>query len=286
MRVLLAVDGSEPSLAAARALAHLSPPEEVVVLHAIDSPALYFLSGPEVVLGDTTRLQREIEARGRDLLEHAVALLPPGSGPVARRLASGSAAAAILETAERESIDLIVVGARGMGRLQEMVVGSVSHRVLHHAPCPVWVVHGPVPSLRRVLLPLGGEEDAEAALRFFAKRPFPVSVEIHVLTVVPLSDPLWPLETVKRDALVERQIEEAGSFGRDVAHRLVEMGYRAEAATGLGWPAETILQESVIRLADLVVMGSHSKRGVKRLLLGSVSHAVLHHAKTSVLLFH
>jgi nucleotide-binding universal stress UspA family protein len=286
MRILLAVDGSDPSLDAARALANLAPAEAIVLLHAIETPSMYFLSGPEVVLGDTTILQREIEARGRDLLGRVAALLPATAGPVTRRLVAGSPAAAILEAAEREPADLIVLGARGLGRFKEMVVGSVSHRVLHHSPCPVWVVHGPVPSLRRVLLPVGGEEDAEAALRFFGKRPFPDSVEVHVLSVVPLSDPLWPLEAVRREALVQQQIEAAGCFVRETSRRLEEVGYRTVGATGLGWPAETILQEAVSRQADLVVMGSHSRKGVKRLLLGSVSHAVLHHAKTSVLLFH
>ena len=201
-------------------------------------------------------------------------------------VASGELIAAINDRAAASHADLVVLGARGLGRFKEMVVGSVSHRVLHHSPCPVWIVHGPVPSLARVLLPLGGEEDAEPALRFFAKRPFPDSVEMHVLSVVPLSDPLWPLEAVKREALVQQQIEAAGRFAQATARRLGELGYRAVGATGLGWPAETILQEAVGRRADLVVMGSHSRKGVKRLLLGSVSHAVLHHAKTSVLLFH
>lgn len=286
MRVLLAVDGSDPSLDAARAVSHLAPAEEIVLLHALAPPATYFLTGPEVVLGDTTALEHEIAARGRELLERVAALVPPAAGPVTRRLAVGTPAATILEAADRDRSDLVVLGARGLGRFKEMVVGSVSHRVLHHSPCPVWIVHGPVPSLARVLLPLGGEEDAEPALRFFGKRPFPDSVELHVLSVVPLSDPLWPLEAVKREALVQQQIEAAGRFAQATARRLGELGYRAVGATGLGWPAETILQEAVSRRADLVVMGSHSRKGVKRLLLGSVSHAVLHHAKTSVLLFH
>jgi nucleotide-binding universal stress UspA family protein len=286
MRVLVAVDGSDPSLEAARAVSHLAPAEEIVLLHVLPSAAAYFLSGTEVVLGDPSALERELAARGHDLLERAAALVPPAAGPVTRRLAGGTAAAAILEAADRERADLVILGARGLGRFKEMVVGSVSHRVLHHAPCPVWVVHGPVPKLARVLLPLGGEEDSEPALRFFGKRPFPASVEVHVLTVVPISDPIWPLEAVKRETLVQQQIEAAGRFVQATVRRLEEVGYRAVGATGLGWPAETILQEAVGRRADLVVMGSHSRKGVKRLLLGSVSHAVLHHAKTSVLLFH
>lgn len=286
MRVLLAVDGSDPSAEAARALSQLSPLDEIVLLHAVEPPSLYFLSGPEVVLGDTSAMKREIEARGRALLDRYAALLPPTAAAVTPRLESGSAAAAILDVAEREQVDLIALGARGMGRLQEMVVGSVSHRVLYHSPCPVWVVHGPVPRLRRVLLPLAGEEDVGGALRFFGKRPFPAPVEVRVLTVVPLSDPLWPLDTVKREAAVQQQIENAGRFVRGVAGSLTEAGCQATGETSLGWPAEAILQEASGQQADLIVMGSHSRQGIRRLLLGSVSHAVLHHARTSVIFFH
>jgi nucleotide-binding universal stress UspA family protein len=286
MRVLLAVDGSNPSLEAARALAHLSPLQEVVLVHAIEPASLYFVSGPEVVLGDTKLLQSELEARGREVLERAAALVPRTAGAVSQRLETGSSADAILEVAERERVDLIVIGGRGLGRIRELVVGSVSHRVLHHAPCPVWVVHDVVPAVRRALLPLAGEHDAEAALRLLAQRPFPAEVEFRLLSVVPLTDPLWPFDAVKRDAWVEQQIGLAGRFLAEVQRRLAALGYRAEGGATLGWPAEAILQEAAAHETDLIVMGSHARGGVRRLLLGSVSHAILHRAKPSVLLFH
>lgn len=50
-------------------------------------------------------------------------------------------AEAIIATAEQENADLIVVGNRGMSGLQRLVLGSVSNKVSHHAPCSVLIVH-------------------------------------------------------------------------------------------------------------------------------------------------
>jgi len=48
----------------------------------------------------------------------------------------------IVEAASKPDVDLVVVGARGLGPLGRLVLGSVSDRVVHHAPCPVLVVKG------------------------------------------------------------------------------------------------------------------------------------------------
>ncbi|MGZ4103622.1 MAG: universal stress protein [Actinomycetota bacterium] len=55
----------------------------------------------------------------------------------------GAPATVIAETAQREQADMIVAGARGRGSVTELVLGSVSHRLVHHSPCPVVVVHPP-----------------------------------------------------------------------------------------------------------------------------------------------
>ncbi len=53
----------------------------------------------------------------------------------------GPASQAILRVAQVHKADLIVIGSRGLGDWQAMVLGSVSHKVVHHAPCPVLIVH-------------------------------------------------------------------------------------------------------------------------------------------------
>lgn len=58
--------------------------------------------------------------------------------PVIRTMASGGAAAAILDAAE--NADLVVVGSRGLGGFASLALGSVSYQIVHHAKCPVIVV--------------------------------------------------------------------------------------------------------------------------------------------------
>ena len=58
--------------------------------------------------------------------------------PIEREAAAGGAASAIIDAAKDAT--LVVVGSRGLSRARELVFGSVSHQVVHHAPCPVVVI--------------------------------------------------------------------------------------------------------------------------------------------------
>lgn len=63
------------------------------------------------------------------------------TAPVEQELVPGEPAAAILEHASETDSPMIVIGSRGLNRVTELLLGSVSQRVLHHAKCPVIVVH-------------------------------------------------------------------------------------------------------------------------------------------------
>ena len=79
-----------------------------------------------------------------DVLARAEASLAAQVGRVERSIVLGQPAAAIVETAEERGTDLVVVGARGLGLLGRLFLGSVSDRVAHQAPCPVLVVKAKV----------------------------------------------------------------------------------------------------------------------------------------------
>lgn len=64
-----------------------------------------------------------------------------GARNVIVRTCVGDCADEILDVAEAESADMIVMGRRGLGRVRETLLGSVSQKVLHHAPCTVVIVH-------------------------------------------------------------------------------------------------------------------------------------------------
>jgi nucleotide-binding universal stress UspA family protein len=118
-RVLLALDGSAPSEAAARAVARWAPAATVT--------AVTVRSGEP---GPTREaVERLLEQAGFAAGRREVAVL------------EGDAAAAILDLCEARPVDLVAVGRRGLSRLHELLLGSVSSRLIERAPCPVLVAH-------------------------------------------------------------------------------------------------------------------------------------------------
>lgn len=285
MRALLAVDGSDQSYEAARALAQLSQAEQLILLHVLDVPTpMYPTVMPEVARDLYVTVERGMREDGERLLKRISSILPSNTGPVSKRLEIGKPTDLILTIAANERVDLIVVGSRGIGSVRELTLGSVSHQVVTHAPCPTLVVGTPMRAIRKMMLAVEGPEEADAALRFFAKRPLREPGEATVLTVIPYADPAWPVGAMIPESLRKEMQAHAGRFVDDVASRLSAVGFRATGTVMLGAPASEVLKEAVKSQVDLIVMSSR-RRGVSRLVLGSVSHTVLHRAPCPVLIF-
>jgi nucleotide-binding universal stress UspA family protein len=284
MHVLLAVDGSDYSYEATRALAHFQRADRLTILHAMDVPTpMYPTVVPEVAREIYQTVERSMREEGESLLNRMASLLPLNVGPVTKRLEIGKPADLILAEAGKQ-VDLIVMGARGVGKVHELLLGSVSHQVIAHAPCPVLVVPAPMRAPRQALLAIEGPDDAEMAVRFLDRKPFKDSCEIRVLTVVPYAHPAWPVRAVIPESYQRDLRAQASAFVEGVAAQLTASGYRAGTEVILGVTATEILQEAARLNVELVLIGSRRK-GVGRLVLGSVSHAVLHKATCPVLVF-
>lgn len=142
-RIVVGVDGSEHAAAALRFAVEEARLRDatLVVVHAWTYVPLapiqtaYDMIPPTFVADD---LEREEEA-ARGVLDDALAGLPVDLS-VEKRVVAGNPADAILDEAKDAS--LVVVGSRGRGRLTSAFLGSVSSRVIEHAPCPVVVVRG------------------------------------------------------------------------------------------------------------------------------------------------
>ncbi len=284
MKILLAVDGSDQSYEAARALAHLAPADQLIVLHAVNVPEpAYPMMMPEVSQELYTTVERAMKEDGQRLLDRTVSVLPFKTGVAAKRMELGHPADVILATAEAEKVGLIVLGARGLGGVQELLLGSVSHRIVTSAPCPTLVVNRHMPALKQVLLAVEGERDADTASTFLAAKPFKDRVNVTVLTILPFAQPLWPVGISDSEALKEKAIAASRDFVEGVAARLTKLGYQASGAVTLGDPGHAILGWAGTTKPDLILMGSRGRKGATRFLLGSASHTVLHRAPCPVL---
>ena len=285
MRTLLAVDGSDNSYAAVHALKYFARAEQLILLHTLDvSRPAYPMMPPEVAGEHNTTLEQSVREDGERLLARVQSLLPMHAGPSTKQLRIGSAAEVIVWMAKEQKADLIVMGARGLGPIKERVFGSVSHRILTLAPCATLIVNGPVKAMKQILLPLQGLSDAEAAVRFLQLKPFHDAVEVTLLTVLPSTGSPRPGD-VAAVAATEK-LEEQAAFIDGVAERLRAIGYQAHGVAVVGTPSTMILQQATTLRSDLILMGTRGRQGIARLVLGSVSHDVLHQMPCPVLAFH
>ena len=88
----------------------------------------------------TFELIDELRSKGKELLERCKKQALQSNVQVAILLEQGDYSHEIIEVAKRKDCDLIIMGSRGMSPIKELMLGSVSLKVMHHASCPVLVV--------------------------------------------------------------------------------------------------------------------------------------------------
>lgn len=273
--ISVGIDGSE---SAVRALAWAVEEAQlrgadVKAIQAWSFPALAALPVPGP---SWSEYQQSAEAS----LARAVEQVDPGDVAVTREIVQGRPGPALLEAAEGSS--LLVVGARGLGGFQGLLLGSVSRDVLHHAAMPVAVVRGEAgrsaPGGSTVVIGVDGSDDGHRALdagleeaRLRGGR----CVVVHAwdLGVVAASPVIADTAEVLERAARELIDEEAG--------RIAGRGVPVSRSLVYGSPAKALLDAS--EHADLVVVGSRGLGGVAARLLGSVSSACAAHAACPVL---
>ncbi len=139
-KVLVPIDGSSHSDRAEKTALELAQlmGAEVCLIHVIVPPQYTAFYG-ETPIPVSQDLMDELEHRGKTLLdEHAAKY----SGvKVSTELFVGHPAETICQRAKEGGCDLIVIGSRGLGAIKGYLLGSVSDRVSHHAPCTVLIAH-------------------------------------------------------------------------------------------------------------------------------------------------
>jgi nucleotide-binding universal stress UspA family protein len=286
MKTLLAVDGSDNSYEAVHVLKYLARAEQLTLIHVLNvSKSVQPMMATRGDMEEFTAREQNMRKDGELLLERVQSLLPIHAGPSTKHLRSGSPAEVIVSMAGEQKADLIVMGARGLSPMKEWLLGSVSHRILTLASCATLIVQGPVKAMKQILLPLQGSYDAEAAIRFLQLKPFHDAVEVTLLTVLPSTDQPSPAGSAAAAAAAE-MLEKQTDYIKGVAERLRAIGYLAHGVAVAGAPPAMILQEATTRRSDLILMGTRGRQGIARLVLGSVSHEVLHKMPCPVLAFH
>jgi universal stress protein E len=217
--------------------------------------------------------------RIRARLENAAHTLPGGESAVCHAV-SGPPAPAILEVAEKEGADLVVVGAAGAGRLGGSFLGTTAQRVLRGAAVPVLVVRRPLHRpLERVLLTTDLSEMSAAVHEEGLATATAVFGEPRgIRSLLVLSFPLIPTP-LPREVLDMAALESMETFLAARRRRSATV----EPVVREGAPAQEIAAEAQDWKADLLVVGTHARGWAARLVLGSVAEAALRDAPCNVL---
>jgi nucleotide-binding universal stress UspA family protein len=138
--ILVGVDGSKESLEAARYAQGLAEQTgaNLTLLLALEPPQVIPV-GPLSGFVTTAGPRSEADLKNASEVLAAIVAERPNI-KTATRVELGRASETLCEIAGHLGVDLVVVGARGLGASKRFFVGSVSDRVVHHAPCPVLVV--------------------------------------------------------------------------------------------------------------------------------------------------
>jgi nucleotide-binding universal stress UspA family protein len=284
MRVLLASDGSDEARRAARWLRDLPMPSDTKICVLVVAT----LTRPPRDGQSLKQLRQDALAAAHRVGASTATILQSRWSEIEVVVVLGDPAVEIVRSAEQTPVDMIVLGARGLTPRERWFVGSTSLTVARYAPCPVMVVRGRTGRVRRVLVAVDGSEPARAALRFvrIVRRPDDVHVGLLHVRPAPMAaggrrrrrsaanpEPGHDLRPADADAVLA-----------DAAAVLGETGRPVEQLVSEGDPAREIVRIAEDRDVDLVVVGARGLGTLERLLLGSVSETVLHHAARPVLI--
>ena len=174
----------------------------------------------------------------------------------------------IVNDAAKNQVDMIIIGTHGRTGLKRLMMGSVTAKVIGHAPCKVLVVPKDARlTLDKILIATDGSIFSEMASReaiSIAKR---------------CGSNLVVLSVAKRDENLS-----AAKESIDKVSKVIEKeGIKVEALTPKGIPFEVIVKTAAQKNAGLIVVGSHGRTGTERLLMGSVTERVIGHSESAVL---
>lgn len=209
-------------------------------------------------------------------------LLLDGDGRAAERLG---------EAALAQGVDLIVMTTHGRGAAGRAWFGSVADHLIRAAQCPVLLVRKPFDEsrtgYRRILIPLDGTPQAEAALADARMLESSGSEFLLLRVVIPVIafGPTPGGGVMLSGGVLEEQRREAERYAAELATRLEAEGHRARGLAVIDTsPAAAILEAAEEQRPDAIVLAGTRRSGADRFLLGSVMDKVVRQATVPVLI--
>ncbi len=272
-KILVCTDASPDSEGAISAALRLAQTTEsqIFLLEVIFFLAGYELQSPdtltppmvnlELIQAQETAVQERLERQKAEAAKQGVTLST-------RTRTSSSAYEGIMEEAAELQPNLIIMGRHGYTGLTRLLMGSTTARVIGHSPCHVLVVpQGVSLNFQRLLIASDGSPYSEAAWA----------------EALVLAQTMGSAMTAVSVATDEREIAGVNQVVQTMERAAAKLSLTLDTMIPVGRPDESIVKAAEFKGASLIIVGSHGRTGVKRLLMGSVAERVIGHAKCPVL---
>ena len=282
--------------------ASLSAPLELVQAYDFLTPGFPTQPSPPQAL---SRLQGDARRRAAAFLEPVRQRMEAAGLDVSMTAQHGQAADIIAVQAGFDPDALVVMSTHGRGGISRWAMGSVTDRVLHTIPNPMLIVRStvtgpasPVTALKSVIVPLDGSALSERAIPHAVILAATLSARITVLRITPTREyyrrqltgvapelgDIPDFDPGSPEALVAEDAEDATEYLNDINSRMAID--HAHGVSNEHILSENVAQTIIERAAaepSLVVMTTHGRSGVGRLVLGSVTDRVIRHSNAPVL---
>jgi len=249
--------------------------------------------GLDIDAGIAQRYLDEQRQVGEEHLQQLLAEARQHVPTTTMEMRTGLASAQICDVAREHKADLIITGTHGWTGFNRVIFGSIAERVIQRAPCPVLSIPDRSPegtvdlhSLsiqpRQVVLPLDFSDASMDAYEYGVQiaKWFDASLTL-VYAIEPLSYSLdFSLTHPLEDKATRKKIEQRLQKLTDV---LINQGLTARYELVDKPSLEAILKAGASQEADLLVMGTHGRKGLPRLILGSTTAKVLQHSPYPIL---
>lgn len=233
----------------------------------------------------------------RDLREDIKSKAGPNVS-IRTMVVNGDRAGAIVDTAQTEQADLIVMSTYGRTGLSRWVLGSVTSRVLRHAHCPVLVINASTSQsasqsapMAHILITFDGSLLSEKALEVGLALAKANAAQVTLLRVLSNGDfssdehPLPENIAISNNKLQKEPLHhQAESYLQDLVAIHDTEGLEINIAVIAGPVASTILDFATNEKVDLIAMTTHGRTGIRRWIYGSVTENVLYGTSCAMLI--
>ncbi|HWQ04812.1 MAG TPA: universal stress protein [Longilinea sp.] len=206
-------------------------------------------------------------------------------------------ARSIVEHSQELKPDLIILCAHGEGGLHDLVMGSIPQQVISAGSVPVMLLQPDARTsyqnvrFERCLVALDGEEDHDYSLVVASELARAIGAELDLVRIVPTLSTLsaedaatGTLLPAATNAMLEIAEDEACEYLQEKLNHLTAQQITATAEVERGDPAVEVVKLAELKKADLIILGTHGKKGMSALWAGSVAPRIVSRTHLPILL--